>query len=475
MAKHPYPLFLLDRTKRGSLQLQLRLNLKRLVHNGVLEPGKEVPSSRELARELQISRNTVLQVYDRLVGEGYLEALPRRGLFVSQLLEERSLRRAGLGEANLPPSRPGNIFTRLGAPIPFRPCQPDVRLFPLHLWNRARGKVLRKHGADLLRYQSDEPLGLPQLRQSLAAYLQGSRGVRCDWRQVAITTGSQQALFLLAHLLLKPGDPVAMEDPGYLGARWAWQHIGATIHPIPVDSAGMRFESEKHFSPKLIYTTPSRQFPIGSCLSLPRRVALVAFAANKKSWIVEDDYDSEFRYSRAPLPSLQSLDSSQRVIYVGSTSKVLFPSLRIGYAVLPVSLVEDFARLRAVLDEHGPWIDQAALAEFIESGALYRHIRRCRRAYAQRLTAFQDSASQFDLPIRFPHTDGGMNQAGFLSCPGSDKEHSLRLSREGLEIPPLSRYSLRAISPGLLFGFTAFEPNTIRRSIKLVSRALNAR
>jgi GntR family transcriptional regulator/MocR family aminotransferase len=155
----------------------------------------------------------------------------------------------------------------------------------------------------------------------LAGYLQASRGVCCDWRQVAITTGSQQALFLLAHLLLKPGDAVAMEDPGYPGALSAWRHIRAEIYPVQVDSAGMRLDSQKDFSPKLVYTTPSRQFPIGSCLSLPRRLELVEFAARKQAWIVEDDYDSEFRYSRAPLPSLHSLDSSQRVIYVAARAK----------------------------------------------------------------------------------------------------------------------------------------------------------
>lgn len=475
MPKHPPLLFLLDRTKQVSLQKQISLNLKRLVHMGTLRPGREVPSSRELARDLHISRNTVLQAYDQLIGEGYLEASPRRGLYVSEMLAEKNLRRATPGGVveQAPASPDKESCDEVTTPVPFRPCQPDVRLFPLPLWNRARAQALRKHGASLLQYNSRHPLGLPELRQRLAGYLQGSRGARCDWRQIAITAGSQQALFLLANLILKPGDCVAMEDPGYLGARLAWQHVRAEIHPVGVDSAGMNLKGEREFSPKLIYTTPSRQFPTGSRLALSRRLELVEYAKRKSAWVVEDDYDSEFRYSRAPLPSLQSLDSSQRVIYVGSASKVLFPSLRIGYAVLPGSLVEKFAELRMVMDEHGPWIDQATLAEFIEMGAFYRHIRRSRRQYALRLQAFLDAAAKFDLPLSWPHTDGGMNLAGFLKGFTGDAECSRRLEKRGLEIPPLSRYALRAAPPGLLFGFTAFEPGTIRRSVEIASRILH--
>ena len=475
MAKQTPLLLPLDRTRRASLQTQLSLQLKRLVLSGALLPGKSVPSSRELAHDLQISRNTVVQAYDRLIGEGYLEASSRRGLFVSGLLQETHLRRTTPDDMfrSMPNHHRPDVSEDLSAPLPFRPCQPDVRLFPLRSWNRTRARALRRHGASLLDYQSQHPLGLPALRRSLANYLRGSRGVRCDWRQIAITTGSQQALFLISHLLLKPGDSVAMEDPGYLGARLAWQNVRAVIHPVPVDSAGMKLEGKRDYSPKLIYTTPSRQFPVGSCLSLPRRLELLEFAARKKAWIVEDDYDSEFRYSRAPLPSLQGMDSSERVIYVGSTSKALFPSLRIGFAVLPLSIMNQFGELKSAVDEYGPLIDQATLAEFIESGAFYGHIRRSRREYSLRLEMLLDSAAKFDLPLSFPHADGGMNLAGFLNRAGEDSAFSRKLQKRGLEIPALSRYSLRGKSMGLLFGFTAFEPGVIRRSIQLASQVLH--
>jgi GntR family transcriptional regulator/MocR family aminotransferase len=474
MPKQPTLLILLDRKKGSSLQTQLALNLKKLVQTGVLRSGKAVPSSRELARELQISRNTVIQAYDRLIGEGYLEASARRGLFVSESLTQRNWHRSRLatGPAALPRSVLQQSSEQISAPMPFRPCQPDVRLFPLQLWNRLRARALRSHGTNLLHYQSQLPLGLPALRRSLVTYLRESRGVQCDWRQVAITTGSQQALYLLAHLLLKPSSRVAMEDPGYLGARFAWKRTGALIEPVPIDSEGMRLPQDKRFPADLVYTTPSRQFPTGACLSLSRRLSLVEFAAKTKAWIVEDDYDSEFRYSRAPLPSLQSLDPSGRVIYVGSMSKVLFPSLRIGYVVLPVSLAEKFAALRAILDDHGPLIDQATLAEFIEAGALYTHIRRSRGKYGQRLDTFLESASKLGLPLSFPHTDGGMNLAGFLEDGAQDKEYSKRLKRNGLDVPPLSHYSSRPTRPGLVFGFTAFEPQTIRESMKRVAHIL---
>lgn len=487
MPKQPSLLILLDKNKDASLQTQLALNLKKFVQNGVLRPGKAIPSSRELARDLRISRNTVIQAYDRLIGEGYLETSPRRGLFVSEFLSERNLRRTG--SASGPAVLPHAVMqqsSEASAPVPFRPCQPDVRLFPLLLWNRLRARALRTHGTSLLNYQSQLALGFPALRHSLATYLRESRGVQCDWRQVAITTGSQQALYLLAQLLLKPGSRVAMEDPGYLGARFAWQQAGALLDPIPIDSDGIKLPQDKGFSADLVYTTPSRQFPTGACLSLPRRLGLVEFAARAKAWIVEDDYDSEFRYSRPPLPSLQSLDPSGRVIYVGSMSKVLFPSLRIGYVVLPASLVEKFATLRAVLDDHGPLIDQATLAEFIEAGALHAHIRRCRSQYGERLASFIESAFKLGLPLSFPHTDGGMNLAGFLpeQCVNSiaardhtngtaqDKKYSKRLQHHGLDVPPLSLYSLRPTHPGLVFGFTAFEPHTIRESMKRVALAL---
>lgn len=473
MPRQPALLIVLDRTSRTPLQTQLALNLKSLVRSGVLHPGKALPSTRELARDLQISRNTVIQAYDRLIGEGYLEASVRRGIFVAEVLSERhSWRVTTSSQCNA--SLPQESSQQLVEPVPFRPCQPDVRLFPLPQWNRLRVRTLKRYGDKLLHYQSHSPLGFPGLRRNVAVYLRESRGVQCDWRQIAITAGSQQALYLLAQLLLKPGSRVLMEDPGYLGARHAWKQVGARLVPAPIDVEGVRLPSRRQIVADLVYTTPSRQFPIGACLSLSRRLALVDFAAKTKTWIVEDDYDSEFRYSRPPLPSLQSLDPAGRVIYVGSMSKVLFPSLRIGYVVLPVQLVEKFTALRSALDEHGPLIDQATLAEFIEEGALSTHIRRCRKEYARRLDSLVESAASTGLPLSFPHTDGGMNLTGFLEQGISDTKCANQLQERGLDVRSLTQYSLRPTRPGLVFGFTAFEPRTIRQSIEKTALALEA-
>ena len=464
----------LERGNRASLQAQLCIGLRDAIQTGALRPGEAVPSSRELASNLRVSRNTVIAAYDRLVGEGYLEPRPRSGLFVSESLALAGPVRSATqshGPAKLPAT---NLVARDSAPIPFRPCQPDVRLFPLALWNRLRARSLRTHGTKLLNYQSKLVLGLPALQQSLAAYLRDSRGVQCDWRRIAVTTGSQQALFMLAHLLVKPRDKVLMEDPGYLGARLAWMNAGATIHPAPVDESGLVPPSRRGAAPALIYTTPSRQFPTGACLSLARRLSLIDLAISWQTRIVEDDYDSEFRYTRPPLPSLHSLDPSGRVIYVGSMSKVLFPSLRIGYVVLPDDLVEQFTALRSVVDDHGPLLDQAALAEFIEAGAFYTHIRHCRREYGERLAVFLKVAGEAELPLRFTHSDGGMNITGFMDLKADDRSCSQALQAANFEVPPLSYYSLVSTVPGLVFGFSAFAPATIRATLKRVAVPLRS-
>ncbi len=304
-----------------------------------------------------ISRNTVVAAYEVLVGEGYLVNQARSGFRVNQATQAfRAIpvRRRATQEKRLEPRVPI-------APVPFRPTQPDVSLFPLQIWNRHRNRVL-KRGASLLHYQSRFSIGLDKLRRNVADYLRDSRGVRCQWNEVAITNGSQQALFLLAHLMLRPSEPVYMEDPGYSGASKAWRNAGATIVPAPIDAEGITLPVGQPLHAKLIYVTPSHQFPLGVCMSLARRLALLKAAREAGAWIVEDDYDAEFRYTSTPQPSLQSLDDQRRVIYMGSFSKTLFPGLRIGYVVLPPSLVEGFTALKSIADDYSPLIDQATLA-----------------------------------------------------------------------------------------------------------------
>lgn len=473
----------LDRGRTVSLLEQLSQGLKQQIQSGAVETGQPLPSSRELARDLGVSRNTVIAAYDRLLGEGYLETRPRSGIFVSQgLADTREL------TGHLPTSkRIRQLATQrksdvpvsslvLGAPTPFRPCQPDVNLFPLESWNRLRNRALRKLGAGLLHYQSKCALGLPALRKSLAEYLNASRGVRCTWNQIAVTSGSQQALYLLGQLLLKRGDLVLLEDPGYPGARLAFARAGAKIRRMKVDDQGVIPPARPELA-RLIYTTPSRQFPTGASLPVARRLAMLEFARRSRAWLLEDDYDSEFRYTRPPLPSLHSLDQAGRVIYLGSMSKVLFPSLRIGYVVLPEELVQPFESLRLIVDDHGPLIDQATLAEFIDSGGFYTHIRRCRKSYAGKLETFLNAAEVHRLPLEFPFADGGMNQTGFFTDSRTDDQAvSQALAARGLDIPSTSHYCLKKTgggrfgsAPGLVFGFTAFDHKIIQSSLAVVA------
>ncbi|MBS0265658.1 MAG: PLP-dependent aminotransferase family protein [Planctomycetes bacterium] len=478
MGRRPFLPVTLDREKATSLQAQLAMGLRQRIQAGALAAGSQLPSSRELARDLGVSRNTVVAAYDQLLGEGYLETRLRSGIFVSESLRDRgSLRPVALDRNKKLRAAPPE---RLQAPQPLRPSQPDVGLFPLALWNRLRNRVLKRHGSGLLHYQSKFVLGLAPLRQALAEYLLESRGVRCDWNQIAITGGSQHALYLLATLLLQPGDTVAVEDPGYVAARQAFLRSGAKLRAMPVDDQGLVVPSPGK-SPraadqvKLIYTTPSRHFPTGATMPVARRMALLETAARDGSWVIEDDYDSEFRYAQTPLPSLHGLDSHRRVIYVASMSKVLFPSLRIGYVVLPPELIEPFAELRATVDDHGPLIDQATLGEFVASGEFYRHIRRCRKVYASRLETFLESADEEQLPLTFPFTDGGMNQAGFfVDSTLNDLAAEQRLEQAGITAPALSRFAMRATRPGLLFGFTAFIGTTLRSTIRRIASVLRS-
>jgi GntR family transcriptional regulator/MocR family aminotransferase len=438
------------------------------MQSGELQPGERLPSTRDLARSLMISRNTVVAAYEVLVGEGYLVNQARSGFRVNQATQAfRAIpvRRRATQEKRLEPRVPI-------APVPFRPTQPDVSLFPLQIWNRHRNRVL-KRGASLLHYQSRFSIGLDELRRNVADYLRDSRGVRCQWNEVAITNGSQQALFLLAHLMLRPSEPVYMEDPGYSGASKAWRNAGATIVPAPIDAEGITLPVGQPLHAKLIYVTPSHQFPLGVCMSLARRLALLKAAREAGAWIVEDDYDAEFRYTSTPQPSLQSLDDQRRVIYMGSFSKTLFPGLRIGYVVLPPSLVEGFTALKSIADDYSPLIDQATLAAFLESGGFHAHLRRCRKHYAERQLFFLDLVQQRGLPLTFPVTGHGMNLAGLLPDDVEDRSVSLRLQQVGLDVPALSRYRVASGQPGLLFGLAAFSTAEIARGVSTMHQALS--
>ena len=451
----------LDRSQKRSLQSQLADQMKAVIQAGKISSGTKLPSTRLLADELQIARNTVVAAYESLHGEGYLQVRQRSGFVVGSAT--RAFR------SRHPQPSPGlrrssRALQHPAAPVPFRPAQPDVNLFSLKTWNRHRTRILR-NGSSILQYQTKFSIGLDELRRSVASYLRDSRGVRCSWDQIAITGGSQQALFLLGHLLLDRDHTAYMEDPGYPGARRSWEEARATVIPVPVDQEGLCLPLPYSPEASLIYVTPSHQFPLGVCMSLARRLALLEVAQQRKLWIIEDDYDAEFRYTSTPQPSLQGLDEHQRVIYLGSFSKTLFPGLRLGFMVLPPELVDPFTKLKLTADDQGPLIDQATLAVFLESGAFGAHLRRCRKIYSERQQYFLDLVRRKGLPLAFPITGRGMNLAGHLTDHFDDSALAASLIASGLDIPSLATYSIHAFTRGLLFGLTAFDEPAIASGI----------
>src|SRR3954452_2998457 len=393
----PFPDLHLDRRGRMPLHRQLYDGLRAAILGGRLAPGDRLPATRTLAADLAVSRNTVTGAFDQLLAEGYLESRVGAVSFVAQSLPEDLLRVTGAprrGEPGPPPrlSARGRMLAATavspsGGQSVVRPFQtgfPAMDLFPRELWARIAARQARHPGVERLSYGS--PAGFAPLRRAIAEYLRAARGVRCTWEQVVVTAGSQQALDLAARVLLDPGDTAWVEDPGYMGARGAFTAAGVLCAPIPVDGEGLSVADGIARFPdaRMAYCTPSHQYPMGVTMSLARRMALLAWARDRGAWIVEDDYDSEFRYAGRPLPALQGLDAAGRVIYTGTFSKVLFPALRLGYVVVPEALIEPFRAAHALADRHNPSVDQAVLAAFLAEGHFTRHLRRIRAAYGER-------------------------------------------------------------------------------------------
>lgn len=409
-------LFTLNLPAQSSAPLhrQVYEQIRTAILTGRLRSQQKLPASRQLAQSLGVSRTTITQSYDQLISEGYLKTRRGAGTFVSAEIPDDLLNPP---EGAKTPQRSAQLPSRLASQLPsqkstsppplsaygqrllttaqpsqqtqntlsFRYWRPDLSLFPVKQWQR----LVNRHSLSSTAWMtySDEPLGYEPLRSAIATYLSQARAVACQPEQIIITQGTQQALGLIAQVLLNEGDAIAIEDPGYLSARRVFSSHGALPVPIPVDEQGITVDALKRtgqLSPKLVYVTPSHQFPTGVLMSLPRRLALLEWAQQTGGMIVEDDYDSEYRYGGRPIPALQGLDTYQRVLYVGTFSKVMFPALRLGYMVLPPSLVPVFRRAKWVCDRQCSLLHQAALAEFINEGHLAKHIRRMRTVYAQR-------------------------------------------------------------------------------------------
>jgi GntR family transcriptional regulator/MocR family aminotransferase len=475
----------LQRDAATPLFRQLYAHLKDAILAGALAPGAQLPPTRDLCRLLAVSRQTVLAAYDQLMAEGYLSGAVGRGTFVAGSLPLARAVAPAAGLLRPLPAR-GEAMAAAMAQVrfhqgrlrAFRASMPGLDLFPFDVWRRLEARRLR-HGATDLGY--GDPAGSMPLRELLCAYLGASRGVTCTPEQVIITSGSQQALYLLAQLLLEPGDGVWLESPGYQGACAPFAVAGARVCTVPVDEHGMDVAHARAAWPdaKMVFATPSHQLPLGVTMSLARRLELLDWAAANRAWVIEDDYDSEYRYTGPPLASLQSLDRAGCVIYVGTLSKVLFPGLRLGYVVAPPALAGPLARAKAVVDRHSAAVPQAVLADFMAGGHFTRHIRRTREAYAERREALLGAiASTLGDELVCGPADAGLDLCVHFRRPLDEASVVQAAFEEGVEVRPLSYYANPgagpecAVAPGLLLGFSAIPPGETRSGALALARAL---
>lgn len=461
-----------ERRSTAALHRQLYQALRSAMLQGVLGAGDRLPSSRELASDLKVSRNTVVAALSQLTLEGYLSARVGSGTYVSERLP-RLGPTARASARNLASPRLSQRGQRLSQQFcasqlevqPFTPGVADFSAFPLKLWQRLQAKHWRLSSyAEMLDYSSSG--GYAPLRRVLADYLRAFRSVQLEPEQIIITTGTQQSLELCAHLLAEHGDTVWIENPAYWGAVKAFMATGLHLHPVAVDDQGIApSASDERAPPALIYLTPSHQYPTGSLMSLARRQLLLERARAHQAWILEDDYDSEFRYGGPPVSSLQGLDSEGRVLYLGTFSKVMYPGIKLGYLVVPPALVQPFRQAHYDLNRPGQLPVQAALAEFIEQGHFASTIRKMRASYGERRAALIQALQPcIALGARLGQAEQGLHLClhlpaptpthGQTKAPPDDQAIARQAATLGLTLRPLSAYALTRDKPrGLVIGY----------------------
>lgn len=451
--------------------------LRRWIEVGELAAGEALPSSRQLARELGVGRNTALAALDRLAAEELVVTRPGAGLFVARLALAEAAHQAPALPRRASLSHRGHHLLDVCAASgrghrAFAPGLPALDLFPREQWQRLLRRHQQRAPEAWLGYQTGG--GVAALKTALCDYLRLSRSVRCTPEQILITQGAQQGFELIARLLADPGDSAWIEEPGYGGAQVALTAAGLSLVPVPVDAEGIDPQCAPDGPvPRLIYVTPSHQYPRGVTLSLARRLALLNAAERHGAWIIEDDYDSEFRYSSPPLASLQGLVEQAPVIYVGTFSKVLYPGLRLGYLVLPDTLVDPFQRANARLNREGQYVAQAALAEFIEQGHFSRHVARMRRAYRSRQAALREAlapATREGLTLSEGHA--GMHLLARLDDPVQEQALVEAGRTQDVLLSPLSRYFTGpATQAGLVLGYAGSHEQDITRAGGWLARA----
>lgn len=477
-----------DRVSGRSITAQVYNAVKQLIVSGNLAVGKRLPSSRTLAKELAISRTTVISVFERLTSEGLIDSRTGSGSFVSRIAEAQrpratltinNERPASTKLADLIEEASPRFLQRLShpqKPRAFVTGLPAFDAFPLAIWSRLSAKHWRD-SRDLIMGYSD-PNGLASLRRAIAEHLRANRGIVCDAEQIFIVNGAQQAFDLIGRVLLNRGDPVWFENPGAIGARNSFIACGATMIPVPVDTEGLSVEAGLRLAPqfRLAFVTPSHQHPTGVEMSLERRSLLLRMANAHDAWIVEDDYDGEFRYNERPLPTLKSADNTGRVIYVGTFSKSMFPSLRLGFYIAPEPLVPVFQRISGAFLQGVPTSIQAVLAAFIEEGHFATHLRRMRGIYADRHAAFHEAAARLlDGLLDIANPTAGFHILGRFTLPRHREEDvEAAANQAGITVATIGRFCIEPIaSKGLVLGVSAIDPRTIRKGVETLATVLN--
>jgi GntR family transcriptional regulator/MocR family aminotransferase len=477
------------------LHRQLYEAVRGAIVAGRLRPAARMPSTRYQSEQLDLARNTVLNVFEQLLAEGYLVARTGSGTFVTDELPERALRAVkssphGTPAAEVAPPpelsqrarelAANSIWARVplrvpGSEVAFRPGLPAIDAFPYERWGKLLARRWNRSGAEL--YDHGDPRGYGPLREALCEYLCPSRGVRCDVDQILITSGTQQALGLASSVLLDAGDRAWVEDPGYPFARAALTAAGAVVWPVPVDDEGIDVAEGIRRCPvaRVAVVTPAHQFPLGHAMSPRRRTALLEWARTAGAWVVEDDYDSEFRYVGRPLAALQGEDPDGRVVYCGTFSKVLTPALRLGYLVVPRQLAELFLAAKVRADLRTPPLEQAVLADFIAGGHFARHVRRMRVLYAERQEALLDAARRHAPSLSLRPSPAGMQLIGWLPEGTDDRAVAARVMRAGLTAFPLSAMRVEP-SPrgGLILGYAPVPAERMAECVRRLHAAITS-
>ncbi len=479
-------LLFLEGERTGEISHWIYKVIRAAILEGRVLTGSRLPSTRELAKQLQVSRGAVVAAFQRLCDEGLARTENGSGTYIDSATPQRAFTgtvpaRVAHKKAWVASNQASALLRELktshGLLVPgkaFRSYEPALDLFPRDLWGRVASRVARR--APLSLYTYGHAAGYGPLRRAIADYVRGTRGVVCSPEQVLITTGAQQGIDLLARILLNPGDQVWLEDPGWDGARYAFRAAGAELIPISTDREGLDVDWGRHTAPRarMAYVTPASQYPLGVVMSKARRSALLRWAMEVNSWIVEDEFDAEYRYFGPSVASLQSEDRHGSVLYVGTFSKVLFGSLRLGFLVLPEAIVETFVQYRYATDWQVSTLDQATLSEFIAEGHLGQHIQRMRSIYKERSEILQYGAlKHLEGLVKVDPVEVGMRTVGWL-LRHKDDEAAAQLARQlGLEVAALSSFTIRHPSPpGFVLGFASCNEKELLEGTSILAQAL---